>query len=1062
MPMKDMLMSKQLLGFPIFAQIALCVLFFFGSLVLLNFLYVPLGYTNEVTFPLEPKFGSDLVGYGDGVRWGLSNGNYLYTVAMNNRTNWIFSKLEEGDLTAYWKFDDGNGTFAVDSSGSANDGTLVNGPSWTNGQINWALEFDGVDDYVDVGSLDITGNGMSISLWAVADGLSGSSRDNRLISKAKGIETDDHWWMVSTIASGSATRLRFRLKTGGNGVTDLLIASSGDITTGEWFHAVVTYDGLVMRIYKDGQEVGNAVKSGGGGLLSINPHVEVNIGRNPDGYGEWDGIIDDARIYHRALPVQEILDLYNQGLNSVICIDNDGDGYGAGNTSVCNHTQRDCNDTDPALHPGATEACDGFDNNCNGCIDEGCFGCGNGLIEAGELCDDNNFQNGDGCSSLCQIEPGYTCSGVPSSCLQCEFVNAYWETAGVVAGENAALTLEGTNCDGFEVTFRVREDDSADGEDTADDAVNVDPLAAFFIGGIAQTTWAAEYQDDCGRDPKYYFTATLSVDPTKTVNSSVYSPLLSVSENLPKVTLEWDSSGLDRYHYIVHRGLSAGKYTDHKDVSDEICHEGGKIRWTDYNIEEGWAYFFAVTICDAYTDIGCNINECMNESTYSNEVVYCVSQITADSDNDGINNTCDNCVNVYNYTQYDCDTNGLGDVCDPDTIDPDDDKIDVHCDNCPDAHNPAQTDTDGDQIGDACDDDNDGILSDGNSSGTPGDNPCTGGVTENCDDNCPHVYNPAQIDTDDDQIGDACDNCPSAHNPMQKDADDDGIGNACDNCVNKANAVQTDTDGDRIGDVCDSCSSVHNPDQKDADNDCIGDTCDNCPNDSKNDIDGDGICGDMDNCPTVYNHSQEATPDGDALGDACDNCVNISNPEQLNYDGDQFGNACDDDDDGDGILEDGDGNGTPGDNPCVGGVTENCDDNCPVANPNQEDIDGDGYGDACDGCPNVFNTEEVCDDGIDNDCDSLVDGDDPDCAMACSEYMNKGACNNDPNCEWVGNPRNGSCQDAVSCTPTEPYQELTCNDGQDNDCDGLTDCADTDDCSLRFVMTASTMIVMVK
>jgi hypothetical protein len=214
-------------------------------------------------------------------------------------------------LIVYWTFDDGSGSTASDVTSNGNEGTLF-GPVWTTGQIDGALEFDGLNDYVDVGPLDIMGNEMTISAWARADSFATPSRDNRLIAKATGTAADNHWWMLSTIVSGGATRLRFRLKTEGNGLTDSLIASSGDITIGEWFHAVVTYDGLVMRVYKDGQEVGNAAKSGGGGRISTDPGVGVSIGRNPDGYGEWNGGIDDVRIYNRALTAHEVFDLYNQ------------------------------------------------------------------------------------------------------------------------------------------------------------------------------------------------------------------------------------------------------------------------------------------------------------------------------------------------------------------------------------------------------------------------------------------------------------------------------------------------------------------------------------------------------------------------------------------------------------------------------------------------------------------------------------------------------------------------------------------------------------------------------
>ncbi len=54
------------------------------------------------------------------------------------------------------------------------------------------------------------------------------------------------------------------------------------------------------------------------------------------------------------------------------------------------------------------------------------------------------------------------------------------------------------------------------------------------------------------------------------------------------------------------------------------------------------------------------------------------------------------------------------------------------------------------------DSDCDGIYNDGDASGTPGDNPCTDGNTVLCDDNCPNDWNPAQTDTNNDGIGDAC------------------------------------------------------------------------------------------------------------------------------------------------------------------------------------------------------------------------------------------------------------------------------------------------------------------
>ncbi len=129
-------------------------------------------------------------------------------------------------------------------------------------------------------------------------------------------------------------------------------------------------------------------------------------------------------------------------------------------------------------------------------------------------------------------------------------------------------------------------------------------------------------------------------------------------------------------------------------------------------------------------------------------VEYMVRNIKpeADSDNDGLVNSLDNCPVTYNPDQADADSDGVGDVCD----------------NCPSEPNPLQGDADNDGIGDMCDSDadNDGIL--------------------NEDDNCWLVVNLLQEDGDSDGVGDSCDNCLEAQNPEQYDENGDDIGDVCD------------------------------------------------------------------------------------------------------------------------------------------------------------------------------------------------------------------------------------------------------------------------------------------
>lgn len=208
------------------------------------------------------------------------------------------------NLLAYWKVDESSGMIAMDFAGSHN-ATLINGPVWrpASGQIGGALEFDGVDDYVDIGTLDITGGtGLTLALWFKADDFDAGYA--RFIAKVT--ETQDHYWLLSTSDDGTA--LRFNLKAGGS--TSVLRTSTGQIQTGRWYHVAATYDGSRMLLYKNGVEIASINKSGS---IDTNPNVLATIGNQPPAAGSWpfDGLIDDVRIYNRALSATEIAAIAN-------------------------------------------------------------------------------------------------------------------------------------------------------------------------------------------------------------------------------------------------------------------------------------------------------------------------------------------------------------------------------------------------------------------------------------------------------------------------------------------------------------------------------------------------------------------------------------------------------------------------------------------------------------------------------------------------------------------------------------------------------------------------------
>lgn len=115
--------------------------------------------------------------------------------------------------------------------------------------------------------------------------------------------------MLSTI---SETGLSFRLKTDDGQGTATLI-SDPVLEVGVWAHVVATWDGSMMRIYKDGVEVASQEK--GGSAVTVDPAISVAIGSQPsDAFASdpirvvnfFDGLIDDVRIYERALSKGEI------------------------------------------------------------------------------------------------------------------------------------------------------------------------------------------------------------------------------------------------------------------------------------------------------------------------------------------------------------------------------------------------------------------------------------------------------------------------------------------------------------------------------------------------------------------------------------------------------------------------------------------------------------------------------------------------------------------------------------------------------------------------------------
>jgi hypothetical protein len=202
--------------------------------------------------------------------------------------------------------DEGGGTVAGDVSGMVNDGTLMNGAVFeanTGDGSASSVRFDGVDDFIDLGVVAVDGTGLTLASWFNADSFPGPSNDPRLISKATGSAANAHVFMLSTVKVGTVVRLRARVRVGG--LTTTVGARNGDLAPGVWRHAAVTHDGLTLRLYLDGVEVGSAALTG---PVDVDPLVPVVVGSQPPAAGGrfFDGLIDDVRILSRALSATEV------------------------------------------------------------------------------------------------------------------------------------------------------------------------------------------------------------------------------------------------------------------------------------------------------------------------------------------------------------------------------------------------------------------------------------------------------------------------------------------------------------------------------------------------------------------------------------------------------------------------------------------------------------------------------------------------------------------------------------------------------------------------------------
>ncbi len=198
---------------------------------------------------------------------------------------YISKEVVDGTLIAHWKLDETEGMTAEDSAGDS-DGTVMDGATWrpNGGKVDGALEFDGVDDFVLADLPTGLGDGpFSVCAW-----VKGGAPGEAVIS-----QRDRADWLLANPTDGS---LMTKLVNGGqplmHGYSDVVI------TDGQWHRIVLAWDGANRMLYVDDMQVAaDAVAE----LDITSASLIIGCGARtaPDSF--WSGLIDDVRIYNRAV-----------------------------------------------------------------------------------------------------------------------------------------------------------------------------------------------------------------------------------------------------------------------------------------------------------------------------------------------------------------------------------------------------------------------------------------------------------------------------------------------------------------------------------------------------------------------------------------------------------------------------------------------------------------------------------------------------------------------------------------------------------------------------------------
>ena len=208
-------------------------------------------------------------------------------------------------LMGAWGFNEGSGTTTADASGNGNTATLVNGPTWVTGKYGKGLSFDQSNDYLSLAnssSLDISGNAMTMSMWIDPGSVSG---DSTVLGKFWNAGMTSPFYQYGLELSNGKPQFYIGTAAGLTGAgMDTALALN------QWSHIAIVFNGSQALFYLNGALVSSKPLN-----VSLTARGRpLNMGADADPWQFYKGILDNVRIYNRALTASEVQSDMNTGL----------------------------------------------------------------------------------------------------------------------------------------------------------------------------------------------------------------------------------------------------------------------------------------------------------------------------------------------------------------------------------------------------------------------------------------------------------------------------------------------------------------------------------------------------------------------------------------------------------------------------------------------------------------------------------------------------------------------------------------------------------------------------